>query len=302
MKILSVDIGGTFIKYAVMDEDSGMYEKGKIPTPQNGREALIETIGTLFDEHNAEGKLEGIAISMPGIIDAKNGYVSMGGALAYNNDFYLRNALHGRCPSARITVCNDAKCAAQAEASIGALKDVRDGVVLIFGTMVGGGIVLNHRVRQGNHFAAGEVSYILSDRDADPDYDTVWGKRCGTPALCRMFAERKEIDVKEVDGVRVFKAVNAQDPNGIAALTEFTKNVAVQIFNMQTILDIDRFAIGGGISEQPIFIAYIKRHLEQMYAKSPYFVPHAEVVACKYGNDANLIGALQIYIDAHKER
>lgn len=302
MKILSIDIGGTFVKYAVMDETSGMYEKGKISTPQSGREALIETIAALFDKHNTEGNLEGIAISMPGIIDMKNGYVLMGGALAYNNDFYLRNALHERCPSARIIVCNDAKCAAQAEASIGALKDVQDGVVLIFGTMVGSGIVLNHRVRQGNHFSAGEVSYILPDREADPDHDTVWGNRCGTPALCRMFAARKKIDVKEVDGVCVFKAVNAQDPDGIAALTEFTKDIAVQIFNMQTVLDVDRFAIGGGISAQPVFIAYIKRHLEQMYAKFPYFVPHAEIVACKYGNDANLVGALQAYIDTYKER
>jgi predicted NBD/HSP70 family sugar kinase len=298
MKILAVDIGGTFIKYAVMDETSQMYEKGKMPTPRSGREELIESLGTLFDEYNANAGLEGIAISMPGIIDVENGYVAMGGAISYNDDFYLRNALHRRCPSARITISNDAKCAAQAEASIGALKDAQDGVVLIFGTMIGGGIVMNHKVRRGKHFAAGEVSYILSDRDADPGYDSVWSNRCGTPALCRIFAERKGIDEKDVDGICVFHAVNSGDPDGIAALTEFTKYIAVQIFNLQTVLDIDRFAIGGGISAQPVFIEYIKRNLEQMYAKSPYFVPHAEVVACKYGNDANLVGALFTYMES----
>lgn len=295
MKVLAVDIGGTFIKYATMDEDSWMYKKGKIPTPQTGREELVETIGALFDRFHSEEKVEGIAISMPGIIDSKNGYVSMGGALAYNTDFYFRNALQERCPVAKITIDNDAKCAAQAEASVGALKDVKDGVVLIFGTMIGGGIVLNHRVRQGVHFAAGEVSYIISDRNADPAYDTVWGNRCGTPYLCSLFAEKKGIDAAEVDGIRVFEAVKSGDEDGIAALTEYTKNIAVQIFNLQTIIDPEKFAIGGGISAQPIFIEYIKRHLERMYEASPYFVPHAEVVGCKYGNDANLVGALQCY-------
>jgi predicted NBD/HSP70 family sugar kinase len=254
-------------------------------------------LGNLYDKsRETQEDLKGIAISLPGIIDAGNGYISMGGAIAYDDDFYMRNALHHRCPDAKITMQNDAKCAAQAEASVGALKDVKDGVVLIFGTMIGGGIVFNHRVRQGVHFAAGEVSYILSDRMSDPLRETVWGNRCGTPALCRMLAERKGWKSAEVDGIRVFEAVKEKDPEAIQVLQEFTKNVAVQIFNLMTVLDVERFAIGGGISAQPIFVEYIKRHLEQMYAASPYFVPHAEVVACKYGNDANLVGALQYYL------
>lgn len=295
MKILAIDIGGTFIKYAVMDEECRMGEKGKIPTPQTGREDLVDSLVALFSSFDREEKLEGMAISMPGIVDAENGYVSMGGALAYNNDFYLRNVLHRRLTDAKITINNDAKCAAQAEASIGALKDVKDGVVLIFGTMIGGGIVLDHRVRQGVHFAAGEVSYIISDREAAPACETVWGNRCGTPSLCRNYAQRKNLNPSEVDGIRVFEAVHAGDEDAVAVLSEFTKNVAVQIFNLQTILDPGRFAIGGGISAQPVFIEYIKRHLEQMYAMSPYFVPHAEVVSCKFGNDANLVGAFQCY-------
>lgn len=295
MKVLAIDIGGTFIKYAVMDETCKMYEKGKIPTPLTGREELVEALGSLFDDFGAKDGLEGIAISMPGIIDSRNGYVSMGGALAYNNDFYLRNALHNRCPDSKIVINNDAKCAAQAEASIGALKDVKEGIVIIFGTMIGGAIVLNHRVHQGVHFSAGEVSYIISDSAADPSCETVWGNRCGTPELCRLYAQKKNLNSSEVDGIRVFGAVQAGDEDAVAVLTEFTKNIAVQIFNLQTVLDPERFAIGGGISEQPIFIEYIKRHLERMYAVSPYFVPHAEVVSCKFGNDANLLGALQCY-------
>ncbi|MCM1543374.1 MAG: hypothetical protein NC121_19240 [Blautia sp.] len=65
---------------------------------------------------------------------------------------------------------------------------------------------------------------------------------------------------------------------------------------LQTILDPERFAIGGGINAQPVFIEYIKNHLKEMYAACPYDVPQAEVVSCKFQNDANLIGALHCFL------
>ncbi len=187
--------------------------------------------------------MNGIAVSMPGIIDSANGHVIMGGALEYN-DFYFKNALYKRCP-VKIAVNNDAKCAASAEAKLGALKDVGDGVVLLFGTMIGGGIVIDHKVRKGIHCSAGEVSYILTDRAADPLYETVWGNRNGIPMLCRYFARKKGLPEEEVDGIRVFEAVNSGDKEAIEVLNDFAKEIAVQIFNLQTVLDMERFAIGG---------------------------------------------------------
>ena len=292
MRILAVDIGGTFIKYALMTHECEMIEQGKTQTPRSDRDALIESIGRIYD---AYPDVNGIAVSMPGIIDSANGHVIMGGALEYNNDFYFKNALYKRCP-VKIAVNNDAKCAASAEAKLGALKDVGDGVVLLFGTMIGGGIVIDHKVRKGIHSSAGEVSYILTDRAADPSYETVWGNRNGIPMLCRYFARKKGLPEEEVDGIRVFEAVNSGDKEAIEVLNDFAKEIAVQIFNLQTVLDMERFAIGGGISAQPLFIDSIRHHLEKMYASSPYYVPRAEVVTCKYGNDANLIGAVQEYL------
>lgn len=292
MRILAADIGGTFIKYAVMTEDMDILEKGKVSTPQEGREQLVEALGGIYD---AMGEVDGIAISMPGIIDSENGYCKMGGALHYNDDFYLRSSLQERCP-VPIWMENDAKCAAMAEAAAGSLKDVKDGFVLIFGTMIGGGYVKDHMLQKGKHFGAGEVSYILPEAEIDPAYDTVWGSRCGAPGLCRMFADKKKLPPDEVDGIRVFEAVNAGDADAIECLKRYTKQIAVQIFNLQTVLDPERFAIGGGISAQPVFIEYIRDNLKEMYAKNPYDVPEAEVVACKYLNDANLFGAVQCFL------
>lgn len=295
MKILSMDIGGTFIKYAVMNEQMEVLSKGKVPTPQEGREQLTEAIGRIFDGCGGANEIEGIAISMPGIIDTEKGYCAMGGALRYNDGFYLRDRLYARCP-VKIHMENDAKCAAMAEAAVGSLRDVADGFVLLFGTMIGGAFIKDHRLHKGRHFSAGEVSYIATVRDGMPDFDSVWGNRCGTPRLCRMYAERKGLSPDSVDGVRFFEAAGQGDADALDCLNLFTKEVAVQIFNLQTVLDPERFAIGGGISVQPSFIEHIRAHLEDLYAHCPYQVPHAQVVACQFHNDANLIGALQCFL------
>lgn len=292
MNILSIDIGGTFIKYACMLEDATILSRGKVPTPQSGRDELVEAIGKIYDE---TPEVEGIAICMPGIIDSENGYCVTGGALRYNDDFYFRHVLYERCPVS-IVIENDAKCAAMAEACEGSLKDVKDGLVLIFGTMIGGGIIYDHKLFRGRHFSAGEVSYIIPHAERKATMENVWGNRNGTPRLCRLYAEKKGLNPDTVDGVMVFNAVNAGEKAAIDSLNRFTKGVAVQIFNLQTILDPERIAIGGGISAQPVLIEYIKRHLNQLYSDCPYQIPRAEVVTCKFQNDANLIGAMQCFL------
>ena len=296
MKILSVDIGGTFIKYAVMDETCRIGEKGKVPTPQSGHDELIETIASLYEKFS---DLQGIAISMPGIIDPVRGYVVMGGgALMYNTGFFIRDALEKRTGCHKITVYNDAKCAAQAEASMGALKGIRNGAVMLFGTMIGGGLVLDGKVRQGSHFSAGEVTYILTDRSSVPAYDTIWGRRCSALRLCRDYAEKKHLPPKTVDGEAVFAALEKGDKDAEEALSCYAKEIAVQFFNFQTLLDLERIAIGGGISAQPRFIEAVRACLDEMYAVSPYYTPRPEIVRCQFGSDANLIGALQYWLAA----
>ena len=291
MKVLTIDIGGSFTKYARMTEDMEILSRGKIPTPQSGRDALLDALVSLYEEDSVEG----ITISLPGIIDAENGYVVMGGALRYNDDFYLRHALFQRCRT-KIHLENDAKCAAMAEASAGSLKDVSDGFVLIFGTMIGGAFIHDHRLLRGRHFSAGEVSYITTIRNGYPDQDVVFGNRCGVPRLCRKYADRKRLSLDAVDGVRLFQDAQAGDEIALDCINEFAHEIAVQIFNIQTVLDPERFAIGGGISAQPMLIEAIRKNLKTLYSVCLYDIPQAEVVACQFQNDANLYGALHCFL------
>lgn len=281
-----------------MNENGEFTGRNRIRTPRTSREELIDVLAGVFENYAG---IDGIAISMPGIIDRKNGYCYMGGALSYNNEFFLRDALYEKC-HVPIVMENDAKCAAMAEASFGALKDTDDGFVLIFGTMIGGGYIHNHRLIRGTHFAAGEVSYITSSHDGYPYREEVFGNRCGTPHLCRMYAEAAGLDPEEVSGVTVFEAVNSGNARALKVLDQYCHEIALQIFNLQTILDPGRFAIGGGISAQPVFTETIRKKLKELYDACPYAIPHAEVVACAFQNDANLIGALSCWLEDYRQK
>lgn len=292
-RILAVDIGGTFIKYAVMTPDGEMLTRGKTPTPVTGREQEINVIGKIFSENPADA----VAVSMPGIIDTDRGYCSLGGAIRYNEGFFIRDAIEQRC-GVPCTVENDAKCAAMAESSMGALKDVNDGFVITLGSMIGGGYIKDRKLHRGAHFSAGEVSYITTDRCGVPGYNGIWGNRCSVRTLCADFAGRKGLS--SVSGEEVFEFMAQGDPDAIEAVKAFSYEIAVQIFNIQTVLDVEKFAIGGGISARSEMIDSIRESLDEMYAACPYPVTRAVVVQAAFLNDANLIGALQCVLDKYK--
>lgn len=291
-RFLTVDIGGTFIKYALMNEKKEIFTKAKIPTPQNSREELIAALSAIYHQFN---DVRGIAICMPGIIDAKRGYCAMGGALRYNDDFALKDALAIYCPIP-IHIENDANCAAYAEVTSGALADVDDAFALIFGTMIGGAYIKDRKLQKGKHFSTGEVSYLILDNKGNPTPDNVWGNACSSVGLVRRYAALKSLDPDKVDGKDIFAAYESKEKEAVEVIDEVTREIAVEIFNIQTLLDVERFALGGGISGQKAFLEGVKKHLEELYERCVYPITRVEVVNCLFENDANLYGALDCFL------
>ncbi len=84
MKVMIFDVGGTEIKYSVMDDAMNRYESGSIPTPSDSQPHFLETLAQLYRPHRDE--VDGIALSLPGFIDAEHGVVRGGGApsIIYN--------------------------------------------------------------------------------------------------------------------------------------------------------------------------------------------------------------------------
>lgn len=289
MKYLVFDVGGSAIKYSIMTEDAEFIITGKVKTPTDSFENFRETIGSIYDEYKDD--IQGIAMSMPGIIDSDNGYAYTGGFLRYNDKREIVKELQERC-NCDIVIENDGKAAALAEVWKGSLKENTDGIVMILGTGVGGGIIKDRKVHRGKHFMAGEFSYIQSNISDRYNMNSFLGFVGSAIGLVSQIAESKGLKSEELDGIQAFEYIKNNDKDAVEIIDQYTKNLAVQIYNLQCLFDPEKICIGGGISAQDILIEYIIKNVKEYYRNLNLGLPEAEVVRCKFGNDSNQIGAL----------
>lgn len=285
---LTLDVGGSAIKYALIQENLNILEKASSPTPLDSLDHFVAEVGALYDRY--ANLISGIAISMPGIIDPQSGYCYTGGALKYVRDLNMKEILQARCP-VPITIGNDAKCAANAEVGFGNLKDVQDGAVVILGTGIGGCLVKDHQVVIGRHYSSGEFSGIKTNCLAPDDPQYTWASRNGIRGLLAVVQKQLETD-QFFTGQEIFEMANAGNLAVLAALDTFTREVALQIFNIHTIFDCERVCIGGGISAQPLLLELVSKHFDDLFARLGFNMPKPELTVCHFMNDANLIGAL----------
>ena len=242
---------------------------------------------------------------MPGRVDTAAGIAHTGGALIYIKEAPVGQMLEQRLGKP-VRVANDAKCAANAEAWTGALADVANGAVLVLGTGTGGAIVLNHQIWMGNTFAAGELSFLLTrykgisqsfSENARDGFEALWANHASATGLLRAYAARKGIPAEGLDGLQFFAAYDAGEPEAAAALADFGEMTAAGIYSVQSVLDLGRYAIGGGISARPEVTDIVRTKLDEIYAAIPFTAfGKPEIVRCRYGNDANLIGALRFLL------
>lgn len=293
-KILSIDVGGTFIKYAVMSgvRSFKIIVKDKIPTPKKNHEEFMEGLADIFNNYD---DVEGIALSMPGLIDTDSGVCISSGALNFCNGHCVAEELQAMC-GVPVTVENDANCAALAEIKSGSLTDVKDAFVLVFGTAVGGAFVRNREIYRGAHNCAGEVSYTLKSSLSVMSDKNFYANDISALTLQKMCAKVLGMPPAEVTGEMIFELIDENDDEMLEVLYRFAHGVAVKIFNLQMLFDPERFALGGGISERQSFIDAVQDKLDELFDKAPEFLPRPQIVACKYHNDANLYGALYRYL------
>lgn len=289
MKYLVFDVGGSAIKYSIMTEDAEFIITGKVKTPTDSFENFRETIGSIYDEYKDD--IQGIAMSIPGIIDSDNGYAYTGGFLRYNDKREIVKELQERC-NCDIVIENDGKAAALAEVWKGSLKENTDGIVMILGTGVGGGIIKDRKVHRGKHFMAGEFSYIQSNISDRYNMNSFLGFVGSAIGLVSQIAESKGLKSEELDGIQAFEYIKNNDKDAVEIIDQYTKNLAVQIYNLQCLFDPEKICIGGGISAQDILMEYIIKNVKEYYRNLNLGLPEAEVVRCKFGNDSNQIGAL----------
>lgn len=292
---LSIDVGGTFIKYAWFSKDGKIIARGKKITPLSSIEDFFNVIESIWNE-KTENKT-GISFSLPGTIDPITGFVYQGGTLTYHAEINLKE-MYEKAFGVPVSVENDARCAAIAEMTSGNMKDIETGIVLTFGTGVGGCLIIDKKIHRGTNLFSGEVSGLVTEDIRKTGVDAILGRKLGIGVFAQRVSKLK--NVEPVDGYEVFKWVEARDPIAVEAFKEYCEILAIQLFNMQVLLDPKRVCIGGGISENPVFIAGIQEAMEAYYNYFPIPLPRFELVACKYHNEANILGAYAHFLSLYQ--
>lgn len=298
MNIVTFDVGGTYIKHAYMNEKREIFKQGKTPTPLDSQAEFLKSIDTIIKGY---GEIDGIAISLPGTINIETGFIAQGGSLRYNSQTNLKEIIE-RIYHIPVELENDARCAAIAECTCGNLKDISNGIVLTFGTGIGGCFVIDGKIHRGVHYFAGEVSMTITKDIRTHGLEAVWGSASqgSVPGLVKRICEAKKTAL--CDGPIVFEWIAQKDPVAYEIFQEYCYQICVQLFNFQLALDPQRVCIGGGVSANPIFVGSIQRTMDAFYNQLGIAMPHLEIMACKYHNDSNLIGAFHHFRNMQKIR
>lgn len=290
MKYLAIDVGGTAIKYAIMNEHYSILLKGEKPTPMTSLEDFKKVIKEIYESCKP---VAGIGMSLPGMINPKTKKMQIPGALRYNLNVDILHELQS-VTTMHFTIENDAKCAALCEVELGSLKGTDVGAVCIIGTGVGGAITLKDKVLKGHSGFAGEFSYISTQWNIQQSFHHFWGVTGSVHSFLHKVKEYCNLK-EDIDGKQAFALCNEGNIQALRALKEYCDSIAVGLYNIQAYIDPDKIAIGGGISKQPILMEYIQKALDDIYKIVPVPIPQVQITNCQYYNDSNLIGALVNY-------
>ncbi len=300
MNKLVFDVGGTAIKYAIMNEKAEIVEKGNFPTPMIDQPTFIDSLVDIYEKYIDQ--VDGIAMSLPGRINSDNGYVHTPGALTYNTETHLSRRIAEQIKNRtgreiRISIENDGKAAALAEAWKGNLADVDDGVVIVLGTGIGGGIIHDKKILKGKDFFAGEFSFIMTDLRLK-GMGNAFANVSSAHALTSGVARKKGLDPESVDGFQTFEWIQNGDEEAVEVFEEVCNAIGGLIYNLTATLNPEKILIGGGISKQPIVVERIREKADEYFdeiKKIGMEMPRPKIDVCRFNNDSNLIGALYNY-------
>ena len=285
MAVLGFDVGGSSVKFAVVDEDGKILRKGNFTTPKS-LENFYAEIKKVGEDCKKNFKIVGAGFSLPGAVDNESGIIGGSSAIDYIHNFNIKSELK-KILSLPVEMENDANCAALGEVWIGSAKDFQDVAFLVIGTGVGGAIVKDKKIHRGKHFHGGEFGYMLVDEGFE-----ILSWTGATGGMSKKIAEEKNLPKDEMNGKKAFELLEQGDEVAKNAIEKMYMNLARGIYNIQYCFDPEIFVIGGAISERSDFIEKVDEKIKIIIDKVKVAKIIPKVVRCKFGNDANIFGAV----------
>jgi glucokinase len=304
MKTIGVDLGGSHVMAALIDEDGKLGPHAETDIEDHAFPAVVEMVTQTIRKALAEAgqrDVPPIGIGSPGNVDLATG------AIRYSPNFGWTNVPLGESLStrlgAKVLVGNDARCATLGEHAFGSGKGIANFAMLTLGTGIGGGIVAENTLLLGNAAGAGEFGH--HQIRATDGFICACGKTgcfeaqaSGTGllrhayAVAPSFPKSALLDQKrdKLGSKAIRKAAEAGDPHGLAAWNHYIDDLAIGLANVIAFVNPEVIALGGGVSSAGAFmIDAVAPKVDVLTTMVPRGT--TKIVAALLGNDAGAIGA-----------
>lgn len=289
---LGIDVGGTSMKCALLDQEGNFMKNQSIATPDTLEKMYqkIEECMKSYDQY----EISGLALSMPGAVDSEAGIIGGSSAIDYIHGPHIKDDLEKRL-GIRVEMENDANCAALAEVWKGAASDVDDCCFIVSGSGIGGAVVKDRHIHKGEHLHGGEFGYMIAEFDFDTLTMKTWSEIGSTVAVVRSVAQALNVDISEIDGRYIFDHYH-DNPVYKKAVDKFYYTLANGIYNLQYAYDPQKIVIGGGISVREDLLDEVNQRLDVIFDHFPHAKIRPVVLTCQFHNEANIIGALYHFL------
>lgn len=308
-KRIGIDVGGTNVKIALVDETGKIIYSNSVPTyAKMGYEYTVnnikQAICDLMKETN-ETSIEAIGFDFPGQIDYKSGIVKLAPNIPGWVDVPIAKIIEDEfhIPT---RIDNDVRCAALGEMKFGAGKGCENFICITVGTGIGSGIVINGKIVRGCANAAGEIGHIKLQMEDGPlcgcgDYGCLEANASG-PAIVAMaqeyikggkaakFREMAASQDGEITPYIVAKAAEAGDPVAQKIFKIMGYRIGMGLVSVINLLNPEKIIIGGGVAEAgELLLEPIRKTVKSRAMKVAGEA--VQIVPAQLGNSAGVIGA-----------
>jgi glucokinase len=293
--VLAVDIGGTKIAAAAVDETGQVMYEASRPTPTGHAEATASAVRAVLDEVVAVTgtPFEGVGVACAGPVNEQAGTVSPINIAGWR-DFPLRDRVRAMMPGVPVVLAGDGLCMALGEHWVGAGRGSASMLGMVVSTGIGGGLVLDGRPYHGRSGNAAHVGHVVADAVGGSPC-TCGGRGCvetvaSGPHLVRWARTQGWQAPDHADAAHLAAAAQAGDEIPHEAFRRGGQAVGLAIVAAAVVCDLELAVIGGGVTQAGDLLFDPIRETVASHARLS-FVNSLRVVPAMLGTRAGLIGA-----------
>lgn len=306
---IGIDLGGTNIAVGIVTLDGAILAKksvktgSKRPFDEIVRDMADCTLSLLEENNISLDDVLHIGIGAPGSIDTANGTIVYANNFTDSENIPIKKLLQSHIDKP-VYVGNDANVAALGEVISGAAKGLKNVVMVTLGTGVGGGIVINGEIYEGQYSAGAELGHIVIIQNGEQctcGRRGCWEAYASATALIRQTAQAMKehpeslmnsmTTLDNVSGRTAFDAARKGDAAGQEVVDRYIKYIAEGIVDVINIFRPEILIIGGGICNEGDYLLKPMREYINKYVYAGNRFPEPKIAVAALGNDAGIIGA-----------